>query len=122
MHRLFLTVLTAVAAVLLPQWLSAAEEAKSPDGPRPGMRGGGPNPEVMFSRLDANHDGAITPDEIPAGMPERLKQLLLEELKKHDGKLTQEALTEAIKQHRPGAGPQGGPAPRRAPSGCGRGR
>jgi hypothetical protein len=109
MRRLFLAALTAATAVLLPQLLLAAEDAKSPDRPRPEMRRERPNPEVMFQRLDANRDGAITPDELPAGMPPPLRQLLLEEIKKHDGKLTPEALTEVIKQHRPGAGPEVGP-------------
>ena len=60
-----------------------------------------PNPDVMFARLDANHDGVITLKEIPPGMPEPLKQLLVQAIKKHDGKLTKAQLIEALKHHRP---------------------
>jgi hypothetical protein len=110
MQRMFLSLLTAAAAVVLLQVVTA-EEGKRPEAPRPEMKRERPTPEVMFKRLDANHDGVITPDEIPAGMPEPVKQMLLRAVKSHDGKLTQAQLAEAIKQHRPGPRPEGGPMP-----------
>jgi autotransporter-associated beta strand protein len=100
MHRVFLGLLTALVVVALPLY-AAAQDGKRPDRPRPEMRPERPNPEVIFNRLDANHDGVITAKEIPAGMPDRLKQVLIEALKRHDGKLTKQQLIEAMKAHRP---------------------
>jgi len=117
MRRILPSVLTALAVVLLPQWV-AAEEGKRPDGPRPEMRHQRPNPEVMFKRLDANHDGIITPDEISAGMPEPLKQLLKRADRNGDKKVTLAELTEAMKHRPPGpprSGPPGQPAHRDGP-------
>jgi hypothetical protein len=110
MHRIYLSLLTVLAAVVLPQVMSA-EEVKRPEGPRPEMKQQRPSPEAMFERLDANHDGAITTDEIPAGMPEPRKEMLQREIKNHEGKLTLAQWTEAIKKHRPGPRPEGGPVP-----------
>jgi Ca2+-binding EF-hand superfamily protein len=108
MHKILSSVLTALAVVLLPQWV-AAQEGKRPDGPRPEMRRQQPNPEVMFKRLDANRDGVITPDEIPAGMPERLKQLLKRADRNGDKKLALAELTEAMKRLTPPGPARGGP-------------
>ena len=108
MHKILFSVLTALAVVLLPQ-LVAAQEGKRPDGPRPEMRRQQPNPEVMFKRLDANHDGVITPDEIPAGAPERLKQLLKRADRNGDKKLALAELTEAMKRLPPMGATRGGP-------------
>ena len=59
------SIATVVAVVVLPQIL-AAEESKTP---------GPPSPEMLFRLLDANHDGVISEDEIPADAPEPLKAL-----------------------------------------------
>ncbi len=90
MQRIFGALAMAVAVVALPQF-AAAQDGKRPERP---------NPEVMFNRLDVNHDGVITPNEVPAGMPERLKNLLLQTIKNHGGKLTKAELVEAINRHR----------------------
>jgi hypothetical protein len=108
MHKILSSVLTALAVVLLPQWV-AAQEGKRPDGPRPEMRRQQPNPEVMFKRLDANGDGVITPNEIPAGAPERLKQLLKRADRNGDKKLALTELTEAMKRLPPMGATRGGP-------------
>jgi len=108
MHKILSSVLTALAVVLLPQWV-AAQEVKRPDGPRPEMRRQQPNPESMFKRLDANHDGAITPDEIPAGAPERLKQLLKRADRNGDKNLALAEWTEAMKSLPPMGATRGGP-------------
>ena len=34
---------------------------------------GPPGPEMLFKLLDANHDGVISEDEIPANVPEPLQ-------------------------------------------------
>ena len=75
----------------------------------------------MFTRLDANHDGVVTKDEIPAGAPEGFKAILAKVVADHNGKLTKPELLEAMKKHRPGPRPQAppawrSPAPARGPS------
>ena len=50
---------------VLPQIVAA--EVLRPLGP--------PGPEMLFKLLDANHDGVISEDEIPANVPEPLKAL-----------------------------------------------
>src|SRR3989304_3588734 len=111
MYKLFTCLLTTLMVVYLPHCLAAQE----PDGaqrPRPDAQPPRPNPQVLFNRLDANHDGAITSDEIPASMPERFKQLLLRADGDNDKKITSDELTQAIKNRQPGpghAGPIQGP-------------
>jgi hypothetical protein len=104
MKRFIGALATALAVVASPHF-AAAQDGKRPERP---------NPETLFSRLDANHDGAITKDEIPAAMPERLKLLLREADKDHNGKIAKRELIAAInaRHHGPGAegrGPHGGP-------------
>ncbi len=118
MHTIFSNWLIAVLAAALPQFV-AADNAQRPDGPRPEARRQQPkadetrqrrpSPEVMFKRLDADHDGVIKADEIPAGMPGRLKEALEHAINSHDGKLTLSQFTEVTKQHRPGPRPEGRP-------------
>ncbi len=95
--------LAGILVLLLPLCL-AAEDGRRGDGPRPDMRPPRPNPENMFQRLDANKDGVITPDELPEGMPEGLKQLLIRADENKDRTLTKEEFIKAFKVHR--AGPQ----------------
>ena len=97
MQRMIGALMTALAVVALPQ-LAAAQDGKRPERP---------SPEALFNRLDANHDGVIAKDEIPAAMPERMKQLLLEADKNHDGKITKEELLAAIKARHDGPRPDG---------------
>ncbi|MEI8375188.1 MAG: hypothetical protein WCJ35_20400 [Planctomycetota bacterium] len=78
MRKIVWIIATVVAVVVLPQTL-AAEESKTP---------GPPGPEMQFRLLDANHDGVISEDEIPAGAPEPLKSLLKAADKKGDKKVT----------------------------------
>jgi hypothetical protein len=68
----------------------------------------------MFKRLDANKDGAVTADEIPAGAPERLKQLLTKADKDGDRKITPDELKAAFKARREAG--QRGPRPDGRPS------
>ncbi len=110
MQRIIGALAMALAVVALPQ-LAAAQDGRRPERP---------NPEALFNRLDANHDGVITPDEIPAAMPDRLKHLLREADTNHDGRITKQELIAAIRARHPGRpegpeqkpahpGPQGGP-------------
>ena len=52
-------VMTTLTVVALPRY-AGAEDGKRPDGPNPERM----FTERMFNRLDANHDGVITPDEV----------------------------------------------------------
>ena len=76
------------------------------------------NPEALFNRLDKNHDGVITSDEIPPGppgMPERLKAWLQKADKNGDKKVTREEWKEAFKAGPPGMPWAGPERPRRGP-------
>lgn len=99
MRRAIPGLLTVVAMLALLPYATAQDD-KRPEGPRHGARPTFPNAEKIFDRLDANHDGAITSPEIPPAMPERLRQLLVAAVKKHDGRLTKADLMDIIKQHR----------------------
>jgi Ca2+-binding EF-hand superfamily protein len=96
MRKLLPLLLMFMAAIALPQILQAE------DSPKPER----PNPESMFKRLDANKDGVITTDEIPAGMPERLKQMLIKADKNGDKQLTLDELKQAFKDRRPEGKPE----------------
>jgi len=63
---------------------AASEEPRRPRRPE-----GGPPPERLFRRLDANRDGKITPDEVPEPRRERFKQLLARADRDGDGALDQ---------------------------------
>jgi autotransporter-associated beta strand protein len=86
MRRILTALATALAVVALPLY-AAAQDGKAPERP---------DPQRMFNRLDANHDGVITKDEVPAGMPERLKNLLLRADRDHDGKITKREFMAAV--------------------------
>ena len=59
MRRTMWSLATVVAVLVLPQ-IVAAGESKTP---------GPPGPEMLFKLLDANHNGVISEDEIPADAP-----------------------------------------------------
>lgn len=101
MQRIMIGLLTAVAVVVLPSYL-AAEEGKQPRRPRPDVHRKGPNPEMMFKRLDANRDKVITADELPADMPERFKKMLIRADGNKDGELTLGELRKMFKHRRDG--------------------
>ena len=99
MHKMVWSLATVVAVFVLPQ-IVAAEESKRP---------GPPGPEMLFKLLDANHDGVISEDEIPADAPEPLKALLKAADKKRDKKVTLEEFVAAVKEHPPVMPPFGMP-------------
>jgi Ca2+-binding EF-hand superfamily protein len=102
MKRLFAPLLTVLSVLFLAQNV-LAQDPGGPQGPAPDRRAG-PNPDVLFDRLDANKDGVITPDELPPGMPEPLKQVVLSADRDHDGKVTRGELVEMFNQRGPGRG------------------
>jgi len=53
----------------------------------------------MFQHLDQNHDGVITPNEIPDNAPPPLKALLKAADKKGDKKITKDEFLAAAKEH-----------------------
>jgi hypothetical protein len=79
--------LMITAVIIMPQILAAQ------DRPKPQR----PNPESMFKRLDTNKDGVITAEEIPTGMPERMKQFLIRADKNGNKQLALEELKAAFK-------------------------
>ena len=87
--------------------LSLGAWAEEPKGPAAG------NPEAIFNRLDKNHDGVITADEIPAGAPEPLKAWLQKADKNGDKKLTLDEVKEAFKAGPPSVPRAEGERPRR---------
>jgi Ca2+-binding EF-hand superfamily protein len=106
--------------------LSAEEFAdglKSRERPKPagGPAGEGPlDPERMFKRLDANHDGKVTLDEVPEPRREMFKRLLARGDKNGDGALQEQEFIQAFagvaaSTGQPGAGqrPDGRPDPKR---------
>ncbi|NUQ66235.1 MAG: hypothetical protein HUU20_27560, partial [Pirellulales bacterium] len=105
--------LLAIAAIMFTFQVSA-EERPAPDaGPR--------GPEVMLHRMDTNHDGKITADEVPDGAPDFVKEMLKRADKDGDKAVTAAELQQAVPPsrggppHRPEAGPGGrrpdGPPP-----------
>ena len=111
MQRIMIGLLTAVAVVVLPSYL-AAEEGKQPRRPRPGVHRKGPNPEMMFKRLDANRDKVVTADELPADMPERFRKMLIRADGNKDGELTLGELRKAFKHRRDGHKAGGAKSPK----------
>lgn len=103
----------ALAVVLIPLLARGAEPSKPQ---RPG-------PQMMFDRMDKNHDGKLTADEIPAGTPERLKEMLRRADKNDDKVVTREEFQASLREMSPRMGGFGGD--RRGPRGpgeAGRGR
>jgi Ca2+-binding EF-hand superfamily protein len=111
--RILPGLLTALAAVALPQ-IAAAEQAeqgpqppdpaallwRADDGSQPARQPAGPrfNPEWLFQRLDANRDGQVTLDEIPDGASDRIKELLKRADVNRDKRVTLDELAAALKR------------------------
>ena len=98
MYKIGSLAIAAIAA-LLAQGTFAAEQ-KAPE--RPG-------PEVFFERLDRNHDGFISEDELPSFLKERQGEALKKADKNDDKKLDKAEFAELGKQlPGPGRGPMAG--------------
>jgi hypothetical protein len=95
-----------------PPGQSPAPGGAGPGGPGgggPGGAGGGFNPaqvvDRIFSSLDANSDGQISADEIPADRAERMKGNDTD----GDGVITRAEMTAAMSQRMAAGGGPGGP-------------
>jgi Ca2+-binding EF-hand superfamily protein len=86
----------------------------------PGDAAGGSG--ALFDRLDANHDGSLTADEVPADKRPLFERLLRSSDKDRNGSLSREELIDGLKSQRPqreledktnlpAAGPAGLPNP-----------
>jgi len=82
-------VLVAAIVAFSPAMLLAADPV-SPGSPPPGGREG-----QMFDRLDTNHDGVITKEEVTAAGAKRFAQSFDKLDANHDGMLTQDELRAA---------------------------
>ncbi|NLX96805.1 MAG: hypothetical protein GXY83_11570 [Rhodopirellula sp.] len=92
MRTTIMGLLLAVAALLSASHVYGAEGPASEAGP--------PGPDTMFQRLDRNHDGKVTADEIPDQAPEFLKEMLKRADKDGDKTVTAEELREATPRSR----------------------
>lgn len=115
MRRTTTGLLAAVAAATFTFQVSAADT--------PAHRGGPPGAPMMFQRLDRNHDGKITADEVPDGAPEFVKETLKQADKDGDKTITAEEFRGSLQRFHggpPGAtphavGPRVGTAPPHGP-------
>ncbi len=101
------------AAVLFVAAHSArAADSKPPADPKPAAQSGA---GALFDRLDANHDGQLTADEIPSEKKGLFERLLRLAGKPADGKLTREEfvaqLSAASDEHPSGNTKSAGPMP-----------
>jgi Ca2+-binding EF-hand superfamily protein len=114
MRRHLLCLLCSAAIVVVVARAAPAADAKAADA-KPAASG---DAAALFDRLDANHDGQLTGDEIPAEKKGLFERLLRLAGKPADGKLSRDEfiaqLNVASDDHPPpagGAGKSGGPTP-----------
>ncbi|MBI1904122.1 MAG: hypothetical protein HYS13_23755 [Planctomycetia bacterium] len=84
----FFVLLTALAALLLPQSLFGQDRPRQ-------------NPGELFDRLDANKDGVVTKDEVGEERAALFDRVLRGGDKDKDGKLTKEEFTAGLAPARP---------------------
>ncbi len=105
--RSILSGLLTVLVVLLLLQPATAQQPQPTKGP--------PDLEAMFMRLDKNHDGVLTADEVPPRMFKRLKDALKMDEQGGEQKITHDQFLQAVQSlgsrvsPRP-QGEQGGPA------------
>lgn len=71
----------------------------------------GKDTAALFDQLDANHDGQLTSDEIPAEKKRLFERLLRRVGKPADGKLSRDEFVAQLKASDSSSGPALGPAP-----------
>ena len=98
MHSVLQLLWTATAAVL--PYFAVAETPKKVVSPAAPDRA-----EEFFKHLDANHDGVITHNEVPADASPMLKALLWDADKKGEGKVTHDEFVATLKEKRSHFGP-----------------
>lgn len=119
------TLLTTIGALALATALAIAKDKPPGDGPGrppggpggPGGDGKRPNPEMIFKKLDANGDSAISLDEFKAGpMAQHNPEKAAEHFKKIDKDGNGSVSLDEFKSGRPPrppGGPGGGDGPGR---------
>ncbi len=88
MARRFSGWLAGGMLMILPGAVIAAEPAAEPEGD-------------LFQQLDANHDGALTSEEIPSDKQRLFKRLLRSSDANKDGKISRDEFAQGLKDNQP---------------------
>ena len=101
MNRPILIAGTACAALFVCVALPAADDNKSDSAPSSANSANDSN-AALFDRLDANHDGQITADEVPPEHRGLFERLLRRADSNGDGKLSREEFMRGLADDQPG--------------------
>ncbi|MBI2823546.1 MAG: EF-hand domain-containing protein [Planctomycetia bacterium] len=103
--------LAALAVMVLAGWAWADDKLEA---------AAGPDAAGLFKQLDANSDGFVTEDEVPADKQRLLRRLMRTADKDKDGKLSGEEFAAGLQGSRPERTQEAGAEPPRRPGGDGR--
>lgn len=121
MRKAVLGSLAIAACFVVSVALAGDEPANNKKAGPP--RGQPRSPDGLFQRLDANHDGQISADEIPEGAPSHLTAMLREADKNGDKQVSPAELGQAFRrQHGRQGPPAAGPGASQDRPGSHRGR
>jgi Ca2+-binding EF-hand superfamily protein len=99
MNRAFALLLAVTSTFVLGAAARAADENDAKK--RPETNSSGSESAALFDKLDANHDGLITSDEVPQESRRLFDRLLRRGDKNTDGKLSRDEFTSAMSEDRP---------------------